>query len=417
MPRESHDLRVLYFIAYPQRMAGANRSLFELVTHLPSRVQPLVVLVDDGPVADEYRRANVPVRVLRPGPSLRSYGKAGLSWSLPQRAWIALSELLPYTWQLFEVIQDMDVDVVHVNDPRGALIAGPATRLAGRSLVAHLRGAKPFGGMYWQLFERLPHRIITVCNAIQGDLSPSARARAVTVYNGISDVSHRGATLSWLETLRQNGTLVVSCFASVTPFKGLHHLIEAAKILNARGWRDRVVFLCIGDVPPSDTEYFQHLLSLSQAYRLENFTFAGWQSDPFSFYRSTDISVLPSTEYDCVEIAGRTVEVRGNEGLPRTHLEAMCFGLPVVGTDNAGVKEVVEDGVTGFVVAPRNPVALADAIERLLANPSLRVQMGRAGRARVMERFSMDAYVAGVMRVYDHLRDTYAGPTEPPCSG
>jgi glycosyltransferase involved in cell wall biosynthesis len=67
------------------------------------------------------------------------------------------------------------------------------------------------------------------------------------------------------------------------------------------------------------------------------------------------------------------------------------------------VSEQIEDGVNGFVVPPANPIALADALEKLLLNPELRQQMGTAGRDRVQRYFSTDAYVNGVLEVYQSL--------------
>jgi glycosyltransferase involved in cell wall biosynthesis len=102
-------------------------------------------------------------------------------------------------------------------------------------------------------------------------------------------------------------------------------------------------------------------------------------------------------------VNGETIDVRGNEGFPRTHLEAMSFGLPIVGTDIAGVREQVEHGTNGLVVPPSDPAALADALEQLITAPDLRKRMGRAGRQRVEERFSTQACVRGAMNVYSSL--------------
>lgn len=100
---------------------------------------------------------------------------------------------------------------------------------------------------------------------------------------------------------------------------------------------------------------------------------------------------------------GERIEVRVSEGFPRTHLEAMRFGVPVVGTRIAGVPEQVEHGVTGLLVEPGDPAALADALERVLACPEQARSMGRAGIERVDRLFSTRAYVDGVLRVYSEI--------------
>src|SRR5207302_1116688 len=78
------------------------------------------------------------------------------------------------------------------------------------------------------------------------------------------------------------------------------------------------------------------------------------------------------------------------EGLPLCVLEAMAHGRPVVASAVGGIPELVEDGVTGYLVEPGDVAGLRAAIERLLADPALRRRLGRAGRARVAERCSWE---------------------------
>jgi glycosyltransferase involved in cell wall biosynthesis len=81
------------------------------------------------------------------------------------------------------------------------------------------------------------------------------------------------------------------------------------------------------------------------------------------------------------------------EGLPNVVLEAMAAGLPVVATDVGGLSELVEHGETGWLVAPKDVPALADAISHLLADDAERTAFGQAGRKRVEQRFSLAAMV------------------------
>ena len=76
----------------------------------------------------------------------------------------------------------------------------------------------------------------------------------------------------------------------------------------------------------------------------------------------------------------------------------MAAGLPVVGSRVGGIPELVEDGVTGFVVEPENPEPLAVALDALAGDPERRRQMGEAGRARAVERFSAEGIAAGPSR-------------------
>ena len=91
------------------------------------------------------------------------------------------------------------------------------------------------------------------------------------------------------------------------------------------------------------------------------------------------------------------------EGTPGAALEAMAAGLPVVGTRVGGVPEVVEDGVTGSVVPPSDPAALAAALAPYVTAPELAEKHGAAGRLRVVSRYGMAAMVAGYVALYDRL--------------
>jgi glycosyltransferase involved in cell wall biosynthesis len=119
----------------------------------------------------------------------------------------------------------------------------------------------------------------------------------------------------------------------------------------------------------------------------EAVTFTGVRADVPKILAALDLFVLPSLW----------------EGMPNAVLEAMAAGLPVVATAVGGTPEVVMDGVTGLLVPPQDPSALAQAIERLLRDPDLRRTMGRAGRRRVEQHFDVRETVRQVEDLYETL--------------
>lgn len=113
----------------------------------------------------------------------------------------------------------------------------------------------------------------------------------------------------------------------------------------------------------------------------------GWQTNMVEVYRQSHIVVLPSL----------------GEGIPTALLEAGACARPVVTTDVPGCHDVIVDGENGLIVPPNNPQALAEAIERLLRDPQLRLKLGQAGRARVLERFTDDRINYQTWAVYRHM--------------
>lgn len=98
-----------------------------------------------------------------------------------------------------------------------------------------------------------------------------------------------------------------------------------------------------------------------------------------------------------------TVSILDSESFGVAVLEASACAKPVVVSNVGGLPEVVEDGVTGIVVEPRNPEQTADAIERLLGDQELREKMGRAGRDRVQRRYNWNKSVTQMLEIYREL--------------
>lgn len=91
------------------------------------------------------------------------------------------------------------------------------------------------------------------------------------------------------------------------------------------------------------------------------------------------------------------------EGLPKALLEAASAGLPIVTTDTPGCREVVDDGVNGYLVPPRNSSLVAESLKKLIENPELRTQFGKAGREKVLKEFTVDKVVEQTMDIYRSL--------------
>jgi len=162
--------------------------------------------------------------------------------------------------------------------------------------------------------------------------------------------------------------------------KGYRELIEAMRTVDAELW-------AIGARLDSDhaagIEDVMHVLEQDPSLK-ERIHFLGYRSDMPDLLRAADIFTLPSHR----------------EGMPRSIIEAMLSGLPVVATDIRGSREEVVDGKTGLLVPVNDSRALADALNRLVSDAALRTAMGRDGLERARVHFVEDTVIG---RQLDHL--------------
>ncbi|BAY47268.1 group 1 glycosyl transferase [Scytonema sp. HK-05] len=172
--------------------------------------------------------------------------------------------------------------------------------------------------------------------------------------------------------------------------KGLPILLES--LVSLRRSHPNISLTVVGDGPDRQKlEQTTAQLGLSQ-----NVKFVGYKSqgEVRDYFQQTDIFVMSSFA----------------EGIPVVLMEAMAAGVPVVATQIAGVSELVEDGVNGYLVPPGDPVSLAENIEILLSNHKLRAAFGTAGRAKVEKDFNIHHEVA---RLHNLMKSALQGDVEP----
>lgn len=389
--------RAFFFGDTPHRLAGAQRSLLAGV--LASRahgVEPVMVFPAGGAFPDACRAAGLRVRVLDAPPAFHSFGRALLRLGPAGRARVALTELLPYARTLARAVDEERADVVHFNTGRGAIMAGPGAHLAGRDVVLHVRGTPGVSSGVWSAAQSIAGSFVLVARALMPYLAPSARRRAEVVYNGVVVpplVPSRDAARAALPSLgvpegwaRDDAPLFVA-LSSLVPFKGLHHLVRAAARLRDQGIHARFALAGTGVGGPYDAWLARLPAELGVADRV---AFLGYVADAPALLAGADALVLPSVEHERLEFDGERVEVMGNEGLPRSVLEAMAAGLPAVASDVAGVREQIDPGRDGLVVPPGDVEALAGALGRLARDAGLRGSLGAAARETVRARFTVD---------------------------
>ena len=187
---------------------------------------------------------------------------------------------------------------------------------------------------------------------------------------------------------------VVGTVANLNPQKGIEYMIRAAPVI----WRAHpdVHLLIVGARYETHRRYSARIAAevASSPVPAERFIFPGAQAHPERYFPAMDVSLITS--------------VPRSETSTTTAPESMACGVPVVAANVGALAEVVEDGVTGLLVPPRDPDALAAATLRLLDADRERTRMGEAGRRLALDRFSRESLVERHLQAFDAARAHHA---------
>ncbi|KOH46929.1 glycosyl transferase family 1 [Sunxiuqinia dokdonensis] len=182
---------------------------------------------------------------------------------------------------------------------------------------------------------------------------------------------------SKIQIPREERSVVKILFLSnLIESKGVYALIEACSMLKSKG----ISFQCdfIGGEGDITAERFQAMVDQYNLADQVNFLGKKYDQEKFLAFVSADIFAFP-THYP-------------NECFPLVILEAMQYSLPVISTFEGGIPDVIEDGITGFLVPQKDVEALASKLEFLINNPKVRHQMGAAGRQKFENEFKLEVF-------------------------
>jgi glycosyltransferase involved in cell wall biosynthesis len=348
---------------------GAERALVQLVTRLDrARWEPAVFcLAGRGALADELSAAGVPVVCL----GARHWTGIGAVWRLFRE----LRRFRPALLQTF---------LFHAN-----LAGRIAGRMAGIGrIVSGIRVAEKRSRAFLWIDRFTNWLVVTnICvSQAVADFSVSraglAPKKIIVIPNGVDVAkfsSARPADLSQFEI--PAGSPVLLTISRLDRQKGLHDLIEAAALVVPT--YPNTHFIIVGEGPER--------AALERAVREKGLVarvhFAGWRADVPELLAAGYALVLSSHW----------------EGLPNVILEAMAAGRPVAATRVEGAAELIIEGRTGLMVSPQSPLALAAALESLLADPTRAAAMGQAGRERVAAEFSWETMVGRYDELYQSI--------------
>ncbi|ACD89376.1 MAG: glycosyltransferase [Chlorobium limicola] len=273
------------------------------------------------------------------------------------------------TMKIARYLREKRIDVLICNLNKDIRVAGLAARIAGNTVVIARHGML-LCSKKWKhkvSLTKLCDGIITNSNTIKKAYAAYGwfpQGFVKVIYNGIV-IPEQVEPVDF--TSRFPGKKIIYSAGRLSEQKGFTYLIDAAAILCKT--RNDLVFVISGE-----GKLEHELKNRVQSLGLEqSFIFEGFAADIYPYLKGSDLFVLASLF----------------EGMPNVVMEAMAVEKPVVATDVNGARELMLDDVTGLIVPPSNPEALARAIGSIIDNPMRLASFGQAGRERVAEHFTI----------------------------
>jgi glycosyltransferase involved in cell wall biosynthesis len=294
------------------------------------------------------------------------------------------------------------VDVVFAKGKKGARLAAAAARLIGRGRVVLVLGIE--GELRDRTIDRWTWRYAVDRGMVLAEEARAWYERMPWVADGRLRVLFKGVDTTVLDPARVDGlasrralglppeALVVGTVGRLVWQKGHVHLLEAAARLGDS--LPGVRYLIVGA-----GEEERRLRAQAQQNGLaDRVVFAGYRHDVPAIMAAMDVFVLPSRR----------------ENMPQALLEAMAMGRAIISTASIGVREVVEDGVTGFVVPLGDVDALAERMRELGRDAGLRARMGAGARARIRDGFTREDMLTRVEGLLGEMvADSSRAPARP----
>jgi glycosyltransferase involved in cell wall biosynthesis len=377
-------MRIL-FINHMGFLGGGEKSMLTLMQGLQDDGRHQVfLLAQPGELISRAREL---------GFSAFEYSFSGIRRTLNPITWFrGLIKLGKGITNVRGIISGNNIDVVHANSLKAAIMGGMAARRSGVPLVFHTRDFLPAGiwrGALINLAYNLSARIIVNSKSVAQVYGKDPAQKISVIYNHV-EPPKLPADKAPGKIRTENGCPVnaplIGYSGRIHPAKGLETLLPGfAQILHAL---PEAKLWIVGGVMPGEEQYLEGLKTTAKKMKIaDSVKFFGWRGDALELMSCFDVLVVPSQK----------------EPFGRVTVEAMMLGIPVAATASGGTLEIIEDNKTGLLFDPGDSRQLAQKCLEVLSDPGKTKRLTILAKSEVDRKFGGEQYIGGVQRVYDSL--------------
>ncbi|GAB3911478.1 glycosyltransferase family 4 protein [Mucilaginibacter boryungensis] len=364
---------------------GGSKILYTVADFLRKKYGVTVILSEEGPLADVLREHGIEVIIMKMGILRRKYLN-------PKGLINRVRALTKAKREIKEIVESKNIQLLYSNTT-GVLIGAYVANSCKIKHIWHIHEIieKPalftkFIGWHIKKFADL---VIVVSNEVKKHWEKYLDANIIhTVYNGIDYQPIINAEDGLRDELQlTNDDILIGMIGRVNLWKGQKYFLEITTLLCKK--YPNVKFVMVGDVYPGYEYLYDEIKQIIDNNKLEKNVYnLGYRTDIPYILKGLDIFILPSILPD---------------PLPTVILEAMAAGKPVVATKHGGAIEMVQQGKTGALIPWDNAEQAVDSISAIIEDPTLRINMGEAGKKRALDNFSLPAFEKNVFSLIDSL--------------
>jgi glycosyltransferase involved in cell wall biosynthesis len=384
-------MKTILFIHQSAELYGSDKTLLLLLKNLDkSKYKPIVILPFDGPLKDALESEKIEVVI---APVLKLYRKLFTPKNILgffgdiNKAFKIINELhskhqfnliysntlavllgimyawknnIKHLWHVHEIIEKPKL----FNKGFKKLLA-----LKSNSFIVYNSKATQ---LFWETNSKISKKGLVIWNGIDVNITEISVSEVLEIRTN--------------KFLLQSNEIVIALVGRISRWKGQMILLEAFNKLAQKTENIKLIF--VGAPPPNQENFQYDLEEKIKTYQLEKkVLIIPFQNDIHKIWQAIDIAVVPSTE---------------PEPFGMVAIEAMLAKKPIVASNHGGLKEIILNNETGFLVAPNNETDLIIALEKLIQSESLRKQMGEQGQQRVIQEFSVAHYVTSFENFFDN---------------
>ena len=378
----------ILFIHQSADLYGSDKTLLQSLTYIDkTKFNPVVVIPIDGPLKEELEKINIEVYI---NPVLKLY-----------RNVVSPKNSIKFLREYKTAIQFLDTlnkihkfDIVYSN----TLAVSLGMIYAKKRKIKHIWHVheiivhpKIIATIFPKLLNKYADSIVCNSEATQHNLierQPQIKAKSIVIHNGVEPKIEFQNTFSKSDFGFNSEDLIITLIGRINRLKG--HKLLLNSFINNFADQKNIKLLFVGSPVLGQENYLYEVEEIIKTNNLtEKVKILPFTKNLNSIWQITDIAVIPSTEAESFGLVA---------------VEAMIAKKPVIGSNHGGLTEIIINNETGILVEPNNESELTTAIQQLVDNPKIRLDMGEKGQQRAIETFSIASYIQNFENLFLKLK-------------